>query len=427
MKTNFLLNLKATILTTFLLLGVISASMATSFVASFSGNWSNASNWSGNQPGFNISAGDKVIIPAGVTITLDSALIVDGHIILNDGSLDLNGQNLTINGGISSIGLGSVIGNKNSNLTFSGYGGAGNIVFSSQNQAIKNLTINIGANSGMFLGSPLTVNGTLSLISGFLGLGNDDLTISQKGNMVGGSRSSYVINNGTGQLTMAVSNSGAPVIFQVGTQNNYAPVAVTNNSTTVGIFSVSAFEGVLAEGATGADISGYPGMVNTSWNISSSIANDASISLELFWNTTMQINGFNNAEAYVSQYVANGWNLQNSGASTFNSNGTLSLKLEGVTSLSQFAVFGEKSATGIKNVAADASFSLYPNPASQSINIATTQTAKFPILKIMDAAGNEVISQQIENNVTTLDINQLSRGIYFASLNGAASTKFIKQ
>jgi hypothetical protein len=427
MKTNTLLSAKATILTIFLLLGISRASIGSSFIASFNGSWSSPSSWGGNNPGFNVAGGNNVTIPAGVTVILDSDLTVDGYLNLEGGTLNLNGQNLTVNGAINTTGLGSIIGNVNSNVVFSGYGGAGNIVFAPGSQVINSLTVNIGANSGIFLGSGLTVSGTLSLVNGYLGIGDNNLVISEKGNIQGGSASNYIITNGTGSLTIAVPATGTPYIFQVGTQNNYAPVAVTNNSDAPGMFSVSAIEGVLTNGNTGSDMCNTQSMVNTSWNISSTLRANADVSLEMFWNTNMQVNGFNNAQAYASQYTTDGWNTNDYTTATANNNGSFSLKLAGVTSFSQYAVFGKNTATGIKNIAADPSFSLYPNPASGVINLSVAETASFPILKIYDASGKEISSQQVENSLTTLDISNLSGGIYFASLNGATAQKFIKE
>jgi hypothetical protein len=426
MKTN-LLFAKAALLTIALLFGSSRASMATSYTASFNGNWSSASSWGGRGPGFNIGSGNNISIPAGVTLVLDADLTINGDLALNGGTLNLNGQKLTINGDIVTTGLGSVIGNKNSDIAFNGYGGAGNIVFSSGNQIIRNLTINIGANNGIFLGSDLTVCGTLALAKGSIGIGNNNLIISEKGNVQGGSSSSYVINTGTGSLTMAIPNSGSATMFQVGTQNGYAPVAITNNSATSGSFSVYATEGVLIGGCIGNYMPDNQCMVNTSWNVSSSITTNANYNLEMFWNTNMQINGFNNTQAYLSQYTASGWSGNEFSTATVNANGSFSLQMTGVTSFSQFAVFGKNAATGINNVAANSSVSLYPNPAVNYINLSLTQTDSYPVLKIFDVTGNEVSSQQIENNLTSVDITNLSKGVYFASLNGVSAQKFVKE
>jgi hypothetical protein len=418
---------QAALLTIVLLFGSSCASIASSYTASFNGNWSSASSWGGRGPGFNIGTGNNILIPAGVTLVLDADLVINGDLALNGGTLNLNGQNLTINGDIITTGLGSIIGNKNSDIAFNGYGGAGNIVFASGSQIIRSLTINIGSNNGVFLGSDLTISGTLSLVKGTIGVGNNNLVISEKGNVLGGSASSYVINTEGGSLTMAVPNSGAAFMFQLGTQNGYAPVAITNNSATSGNFSVHATEGVLTGGCTGNYMPVNQCMVNTSWNVSSSITTNANYNLEMFWNSNMQINGFNNTQAYLSQYAAGGWSGNEFSTAMVNANGSFSLEMTGVTSFGQFAVFGKNAATGINNVTANASVSLYPNPAVNYINLSLTQTDNFPVLKIFDVAGNEVSSQQIENNLTSLDITSLSRGVYFASLNGVAAQKFIKE
>ena len=427
MKTNNLLSAKAALLTIFLLLGICSVSTASSFSASFNGNWSNASTWGGNNPGFDLLTGNSVVIPAGVTVTLDSDLTINGTISLAGGTLDLSGRNLNINGSISASGTGAIIGNNSSSIAFNGYGGAGTLVFASGSEVINNLTINIHTNSGVFLGSALTVNGLLTLESGSLAIGDNDLVVAGKGIIQGGSSSSYVMIAGTGSLVILLPNSGITCMFPVGTQSNYAPVAVTNNLGEAAAFSVSAYDGVLSGGSTGNNICLDQNMVNTSWNVTSSTSATANFDVEMFWNTNMQLNSFNNTQAYVSQYTVKGWDTQACGTAKVNSDGSFSLKLAGVTAYSQFAVFGQSATTAINNVTANTGMSLYPNPASSSINISLAQTANYPLLKVFDVQGKEVIIQQIENSLTVLNINELQRGTYFASLNGQAAQKFIKE
>ena len=59
--------------------------------------------------------------------------------------------------------------------------------------------------------------------------------------------------------------------------------------------------------------------------------------------------------------------------------------------------------------------------------IGKVKTSNYPLLKVFDAQGKEVITQQIENNLTVLNINELQSGTYFASLNGQTAPKFIKE
>ena len=427
MKTKKLPLAKTTFLTIAILFGISFISTASTFTAAFSGNWSNSGSWNGSNPGFNISNPNNIVIPTGITLTLDSDLVVMGDISLSGGTLDMNGKSLTINGAIITTGLGSIIGNKSSDVAFNGFSGAGNIVFAPGFQMVRNLTINIGSGDGVFLGSALTITGTLSLINGSIGIGNDNLTISGKGSVQGGSSSSFVLNIGTGGIMMTVPNSGSAYIFNVGTQNGYAPVSVTNNSATAGIFKVYAQEGVFSGGCTGTTISDVQNVVNTSWNVSSSLTSDINVKLEMSWATNMEVNGFNNTQAYASQYTSTGWTTSGLSSATLNSNGSFSMQMSTVDSFGQFAVFGNNSATSVKDIRAETSLSIYPNPAANFLNLSMANNSVYPMLKIFDVTGNVVIAQQIEKDFTLLDITNLGNGVYFASLDGLVTKKFIKE
>jgi hypothetical protein len=68
---------KATFLTVLLLIGVSYTTMATTYTAAISGNWSSSTTWGGTAPGFNISGADNVVVPVGIVVTLDGDLTVN--------------------------------------------------------------------------------------------------------------------------------------------------------------------------------------------------------------------------------------------------------------------------------------------------------------------------------------------------------------
>lgn len=68
------------------------------------------------------------------------------------------------------------------------------------------------------------------------------------------------------------------------------------------------------------------------------------------------------------------------------------------------------------------SFSIYPNPANNSITIETNEAFE---LKIINLLGEVVIEQKIKNK-ETIDISQLNQGVYFIQSNKGQSIKFIK-
>ena len=303
----------------------------------------------------------------------------------------------------------------------------GILVFTPGSQIINNITIDIAFAGAVFVNSDLSIAGSLSLVRGEIGIGDNNLTIAGNGTVLGGSALSYIITNGTGSLIMPLANGGASEMFQVGTQVGYAPVVITNNSVASGSFAVNANYGILADGNTGADLGNTQGVVNTTWNISSTLTSGANVNLEMFWNTNMQVNGFDNEQAYISRYTNGAWNTSTIKAATIINTNAYSLTLAGVTSFSQFAVFDKNATTGIRNVSITPSTSIFPNPATDQINISVQDPGNFLTVKIYDAFGNQISSQAIVNTVTALDISKLTPGVYFASFNDTEAKKFIKE
>ena len=141
----------------------------------------------------------------------------------------------------------------------------------------------------------------------------------------------------------------------------------------------------------------------------------------------MQVNGFDNTQAYVSHYTAGTWNTSALTAATIISGGTYSLSLSGITSFSPFAIFDHNAVTAVQEIKTATSFSMSPNPAGGFINISMPASGSYPLLKIFDVIGNELVSQRIVNSNTSLNINSFPSGIYFASLDNGITQKFIKE
>lgn len=366
-----------------------------------------------------------VDITSAGSVLLGSALTVSNALILTSGSLNLNGQNLTIGGAIT--GTGTITGNLLSDITFNGMGNAGSFALTTASQTIHNLTINIGSAGTVALGSPVTVAGTLTLAQGTLDIAKSDLTILATGVLTGGSAASYIVTSDTGSLIMTVANAGANGLFQVGTLANYAPVTVTNNSTVLGTFSVLAREGVLLNGIAGADIAQFQPVVNTSWNVESSIVTGALVNLQMGWATAMQVNGFDNSQAYISHYTAGAWNTSAISAATL-VGGSYALSLTGVTSFSPFAVFGKNVTLGVVAVNNNDMLNVYPNPASDRLTIQTGSTDKTNV-EISDLSGQIVGQYQLSGADNTINVANLNAGSYLIKVSGNTTSsvkKFVK-
>jgi hypothetical protein len=72
-------------------------------------------------------------------------------------------------------------------------------------------------------------------------------------------------------------------------------------------------------------------------------------------------------------------------------------------------------------------FSVYPNPASNTITI---ETPAKGFLYILNISGQQLLQQEITEPITTIDVSTLQNGIYIVKLvaaNGVQVRKFIKK
>ena len=146
------------------------------------------------------------------------------------------------------------------------------------------------------------------------------------------------------------------------------------------------------------------------------------------WNTAMQVNAFDNTQAYVSHFTGGAWNTSAITAATANAGGTYSLALTGVTSFSPFGVFGKNTnTTAIRDIKSEIAFTIYPNPANNLLQVSIPSTGTSQTLKVFDILGNQIISQPVENAVTSLDISKYASGVYFVSVDNTSAKKFIKE
>ena len=90
-----------------------------------------------------------------------------------------------------------------------------------------------------------------------------------------------------------------------------------------------------------------------------------------------------------------------------------------------FATWGGGVPTGINSVT-DNGISIYPNPASDMINIQLDRFNTETRLSIINSLGKVVLESQINNPEFTINTAQLPNGIYFINLIDQASKKTFK-
>lgn len=202
----------------------------------------------------------NLTIAGGGAKTLQGGAEVRGTLDLQQGALALGGNLLTLSGDVTRTGAasGTITGGATSNLTIGGSGSLGTLFFTAGTQTLNNLTLNRTTSGVATLGTPLTINGTLTLTSGKLQLGNNDLTIANPSTFaIAGapfSANNMVETNGTGSLVKAGSAvNDFRITYPVGNGNVYSPMVL---STLTGTVAPGATLKVRSEAAAASDIPG---------------------------------------------------------------------------------------------------------------------------------------------------------------------------
>jgi hypothetical protein len=181
--------------------------------------------------------------------------------------------------------------------------------------SLNYLTIN--SPGGVTLGGIQTVTSNLTLTSGTITLGNNDLILGTS-SLDGGSASSYVVTNGTGSLLRTVAPGSAPP-FPVGTAGSYLPAVVQlDPASTTDVFRVRAADGV----STTYDANDNPtGSVVTSnsvlrtWVVREGTDGGSNATLRLQWNGADEGTGFTGASCRVSRNTGSAWDAAADGPS----------------------------------------------------------------------------------------------------------------
>ena len=371
-----------------------------------------------------------VNVSSGNNVTLSTPTTVHGTLALSSGNLVLNGFNLTLAGNIAANGNGTINSTSASSITINTSGNTNGALNFASGSAVANLTVNAGAGNTINIGGTnLGVNGNLTLTSGNINVGSDTLSVVGSGSISGGGSTSYIIATGSGALGVQLTAGAADsTVLPVGTSVNFAPVALQLAAgSTSGNVYVTANAGVFAQGTTGTNLSLTQPMVNTSWLIEPSFTGNVNMNIQLMWSAGMQVNGFNFDSAYVSHFMNGAWNTNTVSSATLTGSGIYKLDLTGVTSFSPFAVFGSHAvAAGIPQLNLDGNFEIYPNPVSETLlikNISENDNIKMDIINV---TGQVIASYRLTNNTTSISLQGLSSGNYFARLYNS-NTNVVKK
>jgi hypothetical protein len=374
-------------------------------------DWNNASNWCGGIPS---SATDAIIPAAAVNMPNISNgagaarnVVLEQGVVLTvgtAGTLELHG-NMT-GGGTLDAANGSIILRGITDQAMPAF-------------TATNLTMNMVGAGSLILGGNSTVTGTLTMANGNITLGPNNFTMSGSAN---GKLTSHIITNGSGSVIVRNLASSQSRTIPVGSDAvSYNPVALTTNAGHVpDDFTIRVQQGVYENGTSGNTFQTH--VADRMWLINESVAGGSNMDITLQWSGSQELPSFNRAKSYVTQYGGTGWLV---GAPTSSLGGDPYAQTKtGVTTLGSFAVQTEpipRPLTGI-----------YPNPASDHINVVTDLLSTGPVVfSVYDDHGKLVYrkheSLTVGLNQTRLDIAHLSAGVYILKVSTRLNEQFIVQ
>lgn len=372
---------------------------------------------------------DLTINTGSGSTTLNSDLGLSGTLTLSSGSLSLNGYTLTVNstGNVAASGTGNIMGSATSRLVVNSTAGVtGAVRFASGSNMLQTLTVNTGSGTGMKLGSDLTVNGWLNLQSGKLRTGANNLRMATGSIINGGSIGSYIVTDdeaGTVTINLTASQNDT---FEVGTEANYAPIIIYANAASgSGDVSVYVRDGVAVDGTYGSSLSTTAKVVNATWFVTST-ATSIDYNMMAAWSTSMELNGLDRNQVYLSHYTGGAWDVHTAAAAG-DLAGMHSIMRTGITSLSPFMVSDADRTTSTTAVAVNvAKVAVYPNPTTNVLHFAAAST--IDKVCVYDVNGKCVITSGIAND--EINVSALPAGIYVAHITGKdvnAKQEFVKQ
>jgi len=306
----------------------------------------------GTSPTLTVSASTLTM---GGTINDNAhSLTVSGSGTLAFGSQSVTISALTISAGAtlsSTSGTLSLVGNYSNSGTFTG--GSGTVTFAgtaatqsiggSASTTFNKLTIDntFGTAPQVTLNTAASVNSVLTLTSGLVQLGTNNLSINSGGSISGGSAGSYIVTNTTsGVLTMNSIGPSTSITFPIGPNTTaFNPLILTSASGAGAVnYSAFIFASVNHTGTSGAQGELTKNAVNDTWNVSASPAISGTASLTLQWNTADAMTGFNTASAILSHFTGGAWDVPATGTVNTPSAGIFTMQRTGITSFSPFGV-----------------------------------------------------------------------------------------
>lgn len=336
---------------------------------------------------------------------------VNGHLNLIKGWFHFEGYDVILNGTISQGPDALIKGDQFSelelNLTMLTND---TLYFKVEYPTIEKLTVNLTGPGHIVLGSSLTIENDLVFTNGKIEIFEGDLTVKLSGVITGYDDTKYVITSGNGRLKRYVNFGISYYVFPIGDVINYSPASIhEGDGGSFGYTSVSVSSGVSQYGPNGGqNVALSESVVNKTWKVESDSTHVREMDLKLGWLVASEVNGFDRADSYISQYMAP-WDTYTASAAIPGLNNTYEIERIGITILGSFTVTDNSSSLSVDAESDLLTVTLFPNPCADILNLNYNSNNQF-VYQITDMSGRSF--DVVNDGSNQFDVSFLTSGIY---------------
>ncbi len=270
------------------------------------------------------------------------------------------------------------------------------------------LTINQTAPAtSINLSGDVTVNGSLSFVSGKVTTGNNTITIGTSVTVLGAGQSTgWIVGN---LKKMTASSTSPTYIYAIGDANNYSPLTVTFSGVTSAAGGLSARINTADHPQIATSGLDSAKSVNKNWTlINDALTGFGTYSAEFTYINADIDSGATPANFKIRLYNGTTW-------SSCNLSGTPSDTAATAIGISNFGDFAiaELDALGINDYNSN-TYNLFPNPTNDGIVYFTNDDNTVKSVEIYDLLGKKVFNSTTITN--KIDIQFVKTGVYLAHI-----------
>jgi hypothetical protein len=307
---------------------VFPAGVFTSFMAASNGTYEFGGNTNGTLP--SQATYNNLLLTGTATKTIAADMTINGTLTISAGVLknSTNNKNVTLKGDwVNNVGSGGFLcGTGTTTLS----GTSAQQITNTGGESFYNLTV---SSTGITLNNAVNVGGTLTLTSGNITLGANDLVITSGNAITGYSASSFVVTNSTG--TLKINNLTTARVFPIGKNAyTYTPATIANVTGTADQFSARVATDILKQGTSGTTVT--TDVVGQTWFFDEAVVGGSIATITLQWNGSDELSGFDRTDCRLSHYISGAWDTPT--ASAASGSDPYSISRSGITSFSPFGV-----------------------------------------------------------------------------------------